>query len=1050
MARTKAFLGSFGATLVASLSMPVLQAQSPVPWASPSMPTYAVSVPSTAPTAGCCPNPTATGCRVGADANKPTYRWNGTDYVSWPVFDTVVGDPRYFRGSITSPASGPSPLPDKTQPANVYYVYDSIETRKKAAANIELARATQPNQELPWNQVFGNYMDRYKEELPTRFPSPGNCQDGNDEMDALDKSIATLEKQITKVKSALAGMNLDPDPQPSQIIPYPDADQGFIAARFLRDASGKRIDAKNESQAIRIWLAETFERMVRIFIAGSKQLEIDFPPPAPAPGVSPVVHQGVHIYGLYQGFLPDLLNTTKTKVLYFGQTPAWSLCAPEQQTGSGPTQGTANFMNKTMGWFKGKDGNPVDETIRTVPGGIEVVNHHCKGIQTDENYSGAPTVRGTEVDLMMQLMAGIKKNILEKGRVRKTASYGVIDSCAETEAKILAFRKKIKEGLDDLKARQPKGSKAIECGDELDAEDPELKYIASLTSLTPKKGLKGPQHQACVLASMQTEIEMKMMAQYTYCTWQTVALKIRERMTRAAGNTAWNVPQKPKQAPNEESLAWLGLSLSGFGAFAKKRGRRREKRAAAAGVFVAVSLIASSCKVDDVPNLTCSGYKAEDVKTWDELLEEGNANEQVKEPVLKSPFAVMNRRSELAGTCIEACKPMIDATQNYNIEMQNAQTQMQTIGTQYGSSLTDVLNSQMQRNEDLRSKTGLAYTEALYRCQTEQTFTGKKGRSSRADRRAKDENVKIAQSSCECNAPEDSLGVPGQIMDDTNPEIQMTFLKGDSEAMKHKDMTAIANRAGPPDRVKHGLIFPDESGGEFSGMAERAITEFNGLRNGGASVGSTRLVPMQWVDVDPLAYQDPNALNDMAMDMEGSVGFMDPVMGAPSPMNEAQLWNAANGTPDPSQDHDRADETRLASVVSGGNYKSVSAATSSSSSGSGRSSGSFGQSGGPQVGQGQTFEALNFPGSESGSDTDASGTTGSKGKGASGVDRAIASVHGKGGHPGQAQDANGKAIDYFQLIDRRESLFKRASMRYGETNRSWIREDILKKPVPGK
>lgn len=1001
---------------------------------------------------GCCAGPTRALCRVGVDTSKTVYRFKGKDYVSWPTYESPAGSGSYF--SYVNVGLPVALVPPADKPAEAYYPYDFKETRKRAEENIELARAkTTHNDAEVWGTLHDYYMSGYKEGIPTRFPSPGTCADGNEEMDALDKEIAAVELQITKVKKALEGITLDPSASENNAIRFPDKDQTFIAAKFLKYYNGKLIlpslDEPTPEKAVRAWHKETLERMVRIFVAGSKQLLRDFPSPDELPQDS--------ILGLYQGLMPDLLNSKDQgkdgkpgKILYIGQANAWTLCAPGATTGTGATQGTANVANKTSKWFKNASGG-YDETVKKVPGGLEVTNFFCKGTLTNSHYMGGPVIRGLQVEIMMGLMKSIQTR-LDEGWILRPSAYGVIDRCGEIEAKIHAYRKKIKKGLDTLKAKQPKGSSALECGEELNPDDPEMSVVAGMTALTPNKGLKGPQHQACIHASMQTEVEMKLGIQYSYCVWQTVAQKIRELLLKAAMNTA----SHDTDTANEWEAALAGLMV--VGRRRKKSGSRSSRKAARAAVLalllIAVSLIASSCKLKDVDDLTCSGYRAEDVKTWDELLEEGGAPEGTN-PVLKNPSA--SRRAELANFCEQACEPLKETVSEYNTELGEAGIQMVAVGTGNGQQLSDVLVGQMQKTNELRAKTQNGYKEALYRCQTEITFTGKRGKNRRADRKAKEENLRLAETACECNAPSDAFDGATQYMDDSNPDIQMAILDGQSNEMIANDANALAMQAGGYIRNKDGSIqkdtngisqkigtvFTDESDGPNGNLAERAITSLNG-RSG---FYSQTLTPSAWIDMDPSMYLEENPLNQMSMFPDAEkISFNDPFAGgASSTLNEAQLWNAAQGTPLASNDPDQADEMNAGLASSGGaggtvgaSYKATAAVYAPSGGGSAGSTGPSQWMASP-LGVGANTSLVFPPGAPAGAAQRDPASVVEKTKSES---RGVSVA---GADSGQMESKAADPVDYFQRIDKNESIFKRASQRYSETHREWMREDILRK-----
>ncbi|MGZ3689164.1 MAG: hypothetical protein ACXVBW_12740, partial [Bdellovibrionota bacterium] len=173
------------------------------------------------------------------------------------------------------------------------------------------------------------------------------------------------------------------DSSGSQVFKFPDpADPGYSPALVLKSASGQPIAGSSDQEKLRNWVAETFERAVRVYVGGSAQLAVDT-------GVG-LAGGGEEIKGLYQGYEPNVLQpelSRSTKVVYLDFDNVNARC------------GIANLDNK---WFK-KRGGGYEESVSA----DGLVSNHRPECQADPSKKIMPEIallNGQVINASMKLM----------------------------------------------------------------------------------------------------------------------------------------------------------------------------------------------------------------------------------------------------------------------------------------------------------------------------------------------------------------------------------------------------------------------------------------------------------------------------------------------------------------------------------------------------------------------------------------------------------------------------------------------------------------------
>jgi hypothetical protein len=305
------------------------------------------------------------------------------------------------------------------------------------------------------------------------------------------------------VQASLGGPNAFPQATDANSLRYPDPDFEFNGARLLKLADGSTPPGQSNAEKARAFMAETLERLVRIFVAGTEQLNRDRPP-----------YNGPRIRGMYEGYTPDILNSTSTDIIEGAFNAEWASC----------NSGIANESNGNNKWFKFKDGSGYrNETA----GNGRLSSHRCINTALTRRSSFV-TGRGQAVQAFMLLMEKMASD-LRQGRIVFASSYpGVADPCVQQKAEIDAYRRRLR----DLRAMVQGGAgnfRALECPDQQGLTGGD--QVALMQG--QQKTLVGQQTQVCHIASLQTQVEVGMVVRYAYCTWNAVRQEIAKRLMDA-------------------------------------------------------------------------------------------------------------------------------------------------------------------------------------------------------------------------------------------------------------------------------------------------------------------------------------------------------------------------------------------------------------------------------------------------------------------------------------------------------------------------------------
>ncbi len=289
-------------------------------------------------------------------------------------------------------------------------------------------------------------------------------------------------------------------------------------------ANGSAVPGQSNAEKTRNYVSEAFERLVRVFVAGSDQLARDTGIPWSGP---------TKIMGFYRGLSPDLFNSADPEhIVPGGFRPEIANC------------GIANAANT---FFKFPDGNIKPET----PGN----NHQCSNGRGDR-FSSA---RGEIVNTLMNLMKKMQADLITHGRIVHASTFGAVDYCGGRRAEILSNRELIKKHVDNLKTAMDQKSEikdTLYCGEEESATSTNNAEL--VIGSDGQKKLSGWQFKTCFVSAMQNRVELNMVSQYMYCTWKATADEIIHRSLGAILNaTQAKAPVEP------EPLSW-GQKLAVF------------------------------------------------------------------------------------------------------------------------------------------------------------------------------------------------------------------------------------------------------------------------------------------------------------------------------------------------------------------------------------------------------------------------------------------------------------------------------------------------------
>ncbi len=954
---------------------------------------------------GCCINAGA-GCAIAVSA---------TTYAVCP--DSVSdADCPSRRRWYTNPDWN---LSDAHEKAVAWKKYDRAGTISLLQQDIEKARGDNAGNLIePYKSSYNNQMDALKASLGGDFrdfrdideDSDGVCASAIEAAMQTRKRIVDTYDSNKRMQDRLSGdLKLqNPAGNPNNLpVPDPEPSFSYRNANLLRTYDHKPMPGADVNQKARNYIAEQFERMVRIYIAGSAQLSRDFPAGDP---IAPAVK------GLYEGHRPDLLNSSVAGgVIYTNIDNDYSLCNPGSNHTTG---GVANPSNR---WFKNSGGSFAE----SVSGNV-VSNHQCPSQAMSKNgkidpVTRVPTTRGQIVHFYMNLMDTIKATILA-GAIPSEKTLGVgLNFCAERAEKIKASRLVLHDELTNLRKGQS-SSEFVECADQLDqAADGSVKMKSSTAEIGADKKMQGS--SACNIAHLQNLVEAQMTLEYAYCVWYVVgSFGEQQLLDVARSSTMREVPKtrvlactKPTElemiqsevanqktsastqqggSPVKAAAGLLSLLMIPFD-FAW--GRRRKRLLVPMTILlVTLSITSSGCDVRDEPGINCNGDHAqakEEEKDWWKVgiayVLGGLGGVLIYELFKKRP---PDHFDDFNGSCDEGCKPL--------------QTGLDGQRALLGKSISD-LRVQMATNSELGTKVEemekqlgtmtSTFSTSLQSCK-DQTFTAhwcsrSAGKECHSD--AHGANNEIRSTVCKCVTPTNpngptlptnygtgdpetqfKIGLPDTRALGTGRKPASNLAAGNSDYANNAPQTAAATAMGDK------ATSPDKASGAGSGM-----TDINPLTGAGTGMGAGAGM---------------------------GAGGMGRLMGMGGPMNGI-------GMPLGSAD-----------MGKGSDMGAVGAA--------GMAMVKYGQGGADSSFGGSAIEAAALKGD---------GSQGSLGKDLFGSGNGKDGKDGKGlGKSGLKSMGTDDPDDYFTRIGRDESIFRRASKRYSSTTIDWMKDDVTKGRSP--
>lgn len=331
----------------------------------------------------------------------------------------------------------------------------------------------------------------------------------------LTKFANSLASNIANIKAGtgsdqiLDDMNLKVSPTDTNSMSVPDAQNEWIGAGYVPMESPPTfyLSAKTPNEKARAYHAEMLERTVRVFISGSKQLFLD-------KGVNYGGTDAKEVKGMYQGYMPDLVNSTKEIQVTGPFMPEWGECA----------LGIANEENDTQKWFKSPSGTYEKERIEKG----KLTSHQCQGIQNSTmGASGqAPLIRGKIVNALLLFLKKMQTEMIIQGKFVTASGYGLKEpeGCTKIATEINVMRERLRDIRNDITQ-----------GMEKDQQANALACVATQNGSAVKlngKTLEGATARGCIYDTMQTLTENKNVGLYAYCTWSTVASEIIARMSK--------------------------------------------------------------------------------------------------------------------------------------------------------------------------------------------------------------------------------------------------------------------------------------------------------------------------------------------------------------------------------------------------------------------------------------------------------------------------------------------------------------------------------------
>ncbi len=420
-------------------------------------------------------------------------------------------------------------------------------------------------------------------------------------------AFAELDNRIGNPNSTVAklGFNLDPrgvaDPvggatSPTN-IPIPDPRVPFSNAKLLKDKNNQPYPPGwSYEKTVREFIGDQFERMARVYIAGSDQLSIDYPN-TPFVGTA-------KIHGLYEGFAPNLLGTSPP-----AEFP--SNFGGELGCNSGPAKGITDTQNL---WFKfGAQSSPQRESSDY--GGW--TNHRChsgspgmssgKVSHSDKKYAYYPTFAGLLIHQSMVLMENIRDHQIKQGYLLPVKSYYLPspppppgNSPWPASSSPGSYNPATKMMIEINGQRNKVFALWTEYNRGLNAAGGEKKGMATACAEQSNSGrdtvisesgngevkLTGAQAGACLLAAIQNRIEINMVVRLAYYNWQFVtnALLVRGQRTLfdLAGLESEGFSSRFADSLDNTATDPVHAGISTFAAsallFSRRLSRRRKRK----------------------------------------------------------------------------------------------------------------------------------------------------------------------------------------------------------------------------------------------------------------------------------------------------------------------------------------------------------------------------------------------------------------------------------------------------------------------------------------
>jgi|GEM_PF-6263787 len=410
-------------------------------------------------------------------------------------------------------------------------------------------------------------------------------------------------------------------PPSGTTVLLPDSRFEYQVPRSAAFGDGKLIDpTKSNVDRHRLLIADQFERMARIFMAGTDQLARDFPHLNGAAGHQKQFPQP--IYGMYQGYQPDLVYSDAVQKIMQGPLDStWGNC------GVANINNGANRFKSASGGYQNENisGSTINSYIAQPPAPGSTVARSCVGaplIQRRDYALG----RGRLMEKMFKIMKSVTDDI-KVGRINSASVYGGTDTtCAKMRAEIAAYREDLygpvrgRTASDKCDGGQfpcfltglPADGriKALECQREDDKT--EVDQINEMNSAV--KIIHKNQERSCHLAAMQAQIEIRMVTQYAYCVFKSAGSNQMERLLRSLVSQV-DVTREPDAEPLTEKTpvecatpSLFAFLFSLLASFSRTRISRRMLQSLLMLACVSVCLMNTACNPETTTGVCAQGF----------------------------------------------------------------------------------------------------------------------------------------------------------------------------------------------------------------------------------------------------------------------------------------------------------------------------------------------------------------------------------------------------------------------------------------------------------